>query len=367
MKRKSLYKLLAAAFLSGTILLSGCSAGTSKSSETTNETSPATEPTTSETSETVSETTAEPVQLKEGTTETVEIDSACIAKNKIGDSSKRSIYIYLPPTYNEGDKNYPVVYFLHGLGDSSSAFIKTIKGNLDKSFNEGSKEFIFVVLDGNIKSGGSFYVNSPTTGDWEDFVSEEVVGYMDSNYRTIADRESRCISGFSMGGYGAVNAALNRSDVFSSLLVFCPGVYADGNIKAMWDSWDGDNEVKLSYGQSFSPNNDSEKKFGNIPEFSGTEEDNAIVAQWDGGYGNWENKIKEFAENGTPLKGVQINYGSLDPYSWIPGGSEFFSQKLTENGIENELTKLSMGHVVPNDCIPTYFVPFCEENFKFED
>lgn len=367
MKRKSLYKFLAAAFLSGTILLPGCSAGVSNSSNLTDETSQTTAPTTSEAVETVSETTEEPAQIKEGTSVQARIDSECIAKNKLGDSSTRSLYIYLPPSYDEGEKNYPVVYFLHGLGDSSSAFIQTIKEGLDKSFNEGSKEFIFVVLDGNIMSGGSFYVNSPSTGDWEDFVSEEVVGYMDSNYRTIADRESRCISGFSMGGYGAVNAALNRSDVFSSLLVFCPGVYADGDIKSMWDSWNGWEDVKLSYGQSFSPNDDSEKKFGNIPEFSGTEEDNAIVAQWDSGYGNWEKKIKDFAQNGTPLKGIQINYGSLDPFSWIPGGCEFFSEKLNENGIENELAKINMGHIVPPDCIPTYFVPFCEENFKFED
>lgn len=363
MKRKLFCKFLAASFLSGTILLSGCSAAVSNSSDLTDETSQTTSPP----AEIVSETTEKPAEVKEGTTERAEIDSKCIAKNILGDSAKRSIYIYLPPTYSEGDKNYPVVYFLHGYGDSSSSFIQSIKTDLNKSFKDGNNEFIFVALDGNILSGGSFYVNSPSTGDWEDFVTEEVVGYMDSNYRTIANRESRCISGYSMGGYGAINAALNRSDVFSSLLVFCPGVYADGDIKSMWDSWRGWDNVKLSYGQSFSPNNDSEKHFGNIPEFSGTEGDNAIVAQWDNGYGNWEKKIKEFAKSGTPLKAVQINYGSLDSYSWIPGGCEFFSKKLSENGIENELTEMKLGHVVPSDCVPTYYVPFCKENLKFEE
>lgn len=367
MSRKSFFKVLIAAIMTFTMLMSGCSEGTPETSVSVETTAQTTESAITTIAETTAGTTAETVPLKEGTIETVVIDSACIAKNIVGDSSERSVYIYLPPTYGEGDKNYPVVYFLHGYGDDSESFLKSAAAALNVNFNDGGKEFIFVALDGNIKSGGSFYVNSSSLGDWEDFVTEEVVGYLDSNYRTIADSESRCISGYSMGGFGAINAAFHRPDVFSSLLVFCPGIYADGDIKSMWDSWDGWTDVKLSYGQAFAPNNDGEKQYGSIPSFSGTDEDNEIVALWDNGYGNWEAKIQTFIEKGIPLKGVQIAYGSLDSFTWIPGGSQFLSEKLTENGIENELKEFSNGHVVPYGCIPDYYVPFCEANLTFED
>jgi len=63
---------------------------------------------------------------------------------------------------------------------------------------------------------GSFYGKSVTTGDWEDFVVSELVEYIDSHYRTIANRTSRGLAGHSMGGYGTVRLGMRRPDVFSS-------------------------------------------------------------------------------------------------------------------------------------------------------
>src|SRR6185503_11766158 len=64
---------------------------------------------------------------------------------------------------------------------------------------------------------GSMYSNSPTTGDWERFVAEDLVAYMDTHYRTLADRMSRGLAGHSMGGYGALRIGMKRPDVFFSL------------------------------------------------------------------------------------------------------------------------------------------------------
>lgn len=295
------------------------------------------------------------------------IDSKSIANNKIGDTSKRNIFIYLPPSYNESDKSYPVVYFLHGYGDSSGLFIKKNSILLDKAFeNKENKEFIMVVFDGNNKTGGSFYVNSPASGNWEDFVTKEVVEYIDTNYRTLAKSESRCISGYSMGGYGAINAALKHPDIYSAVMVFCPGIYKDGEIETMWKSWGGWNDVKESYAQAFSPSDDAEKKYGNIPEFSGTAEDNEIVKQWDYGYGCWESKINDYIALGTPLKAIQINYGKQDIFKWIPTGCQFFSSVLEKNNIEHELIEFNDGHIVPINAVDQNFVPFCNAVLEFE-
>jgi enterochelin esterase-like enzyme len=64
---------------------------------------------------------------------------------------------------------------------------------------------------------GSMYSNSPTTGDWERFIAEDLVGDIDRRYRTIAGRMSRGLAGHSMGGYGALRIGMKRPDVFSSL------------------------------------------------------------------------------------------------------------------------------------------------------
>jgi S-formylglutathione hydrolase FrmB len=61
------------------------------------------------------------------------------------------------------------------------------------------------------------YSSSVTTGDWESYVAQDLVAYVDSHYRTIAKRESRGLSGHSMGGYGTWRIGMKRPDVFGAL------------------------------------------------------------------------------------------------------------------------------------------------------
>ena len=62
-------------------------------------------------------------------------------------------------------------------------------------------EMILVVPNGSNVLHGSFYVNSPVTGYWEDFITRDVVDYIDLNYRTISRPDGRGIGGHSMGGF----------------------------------------------------------------------------------------------------------------------------------------------------------------------
>jgi enterochelin esterase-like enzyme len=64
---------------------------------------------------------------------------------------------------------------------------------------------------------GSMYSSSVTTGDWERFVAEDLVAFMDGRYRTVAHRMSRGLAGHSMGGYGALRIGMKRPEVFSNL------------------------------------------------------------------------------------------------------------------------------------------------------
>ena len=76
---------------------------------------------------------------------------------------------------------------------------------------------IVVLPDAFTKWSGSMYSNSVTTGDWESYVAHDLVAYVDSHYRTIAKRDSRGLSGHSMGGYGTWRIGMKRPDVFGAL------------------------------------------------------------------------------------------------------------------------------------------------------
>src|SRR4029434_2109424 len=69
---------------------------------------------------------------------------------------------------------------------------------------------------------GSMYSSSVTTGDFETFIARDLVAYIDSHYRTIADRNSRGLVGHSMGGYGATRIGMKHADVFGSLYIMSP-------------------------------------------------------------------------------------------------------------------------------------------------
>ena len=64
---------------------------------------------------------------------------------------------------------------------------------------------------------GSMYSDSVTTGNWEKFIAEDLVAYIDGKYRTLPTRMSRGLAGHSMGGYGALKIGMKRPDVFGSL------------------------------------------------------------------------------------------------------------------------------------------------------
>jgi enterochelin esterase-like enzyme len=133
----------------------------------------------------------------------VKIAAPSLTNNLVGESAEREIQIYLPPSYTTSNKRFPVVYYLPGYGDSGMIGFY-LPDEMDKLIQSGKvKDMIVVVAPGTNKLGGSFYVNSPVTGNWEDFITQDVVNYVDSHYRTLAQPASRGITGHSMGGFGA--------------------------------------------------------------------------------------------------------------------------------------------------------------------
>ncbi|HMC00748.1 MAG TPA: alpha/beta hydrolase-fold protein, partial [Flavobacteriaceae bacterium] len=162
-------------------------------------------------------------QAQEGKIITINIHAISLEKNLVGDSPDRNVSIYLPPSYDEDtNKRYPVLYLLHGFSGE-----KTGANNWEWAFNATDvdklitfgivRPMIIVMPDACNQFGGSMYTNSITTGYWEDFITNDLIDFVDSNYRSIPNRESRGIAGHSMGGYGAIKIAMKHPDIFRSV------------------------------------------------------------------------------------------------------------------------------------------------------
>ncbi len=138
--------------------------------------------------------------------------------------------IYLPEDYDDGASNraYPVVYHLHSLGDnyrsdSRPAVIKAFEEAISLGIID---DVIIVFPDGYENSMWGNSVDS--TKPAEINLTQELIPFIDFNYRTIPDREHRMVQGFSMGGFGAAKAMAKYPDLF------CKAVLYDGGMRT-WD------------------------------------------------------------------------------------------------------------------------------------
>ena len=122
--------------------------------------------------------------------------------------------VYLPPEYHRTTKRYPVIYFLHGLPASSSAYRST--DFLRRAMSTLGRPAIVVAVQG-ARDGepDSEYLDSGPGHNWETAVATEAVRFVDAHLRTIVSRKGRAIVGVSAGGYGAVLIGLHHLGAFS--------------------------------------------------------------------------------------------------------------------------------------------------------
>jgi len=157
--------------------------------------------------------------------EHIKIHGTALEGNLEGDAVDRDVIVLLPPSYNKDKhRRYPVVYALHGFSIGAEQWSHEIHvpQTIEGAFAQGAKEMIVVLPDSKTIHHGSMYSSSVTTGDFERFISHDLVSYIDAHYRTLANRESRGLAGHSMGGYGATRIGMKHSDVFGSLYIMSP-------------------------------------------------------------------------------------------------------------------------------------------------
>lgn len=150
-------------------------------------------------------------------------------------NTSRRAYVYTPPTYaKEQSKRFPVLYLQHGWGEDETAWSNQGRIHLimDNLIAEGKiKPFIIVMTYGmtnEVKYGGlaSFKIEP-----FQTVLVDELIPYVDSNFRTLANQPNRAMAGLSMGGMETHTITLNKPDVFSHYALLSGGIYTPEEIK----------------------------------------------------------------------------------------------------------------------------------------
>jgi enterochelin esterase-like enzyme len=125
--------------------------------------------------------------------------------------------IYLPPGYGQGEGRYPVLYLLHGYPYDEHHWDQLgVVTAADEGIQAGSLPLFIIVLPrGGGEPDGLYVGSSGGDGSFEAQVVSDLVPYIDSSYRTCAEREGRAIGGISRGGVWSLEIGFRRGDLFS--------------------------------------------------------------------------------------------------------------------------------------------------------
>jgi S-formylglutathione hydrolase FrmB len=314
------------------------------------------------------------------------IDSRALRGNLLGDSPRRAVQVYLPPSYaTSPERRYPVVYLLHGYQGSYRQWMAggeewNIRDVTDRLIAAGkAREMIVVMPDVKNRLGGSFYTDSVATGNWEEFLCRELVAHVDRKYRTLPRSAARGIAGHSMGGYGAILLAMKRPDVFGATYAHSPAVLGwGGDLSADSPAWDtalsfrtladfdqaqGKHylaQALVAMAVAWSPNPDRPPFFGDYP-FSGSgagrKRDEAAWARWSANMPVY--MADQYRANLARLRGIAFDVGKQDQFPHIPLTCRAFSRALTRNRIAHTFEEYEGDH---NNQVPgriaTKMVPF---------
>ena len=287
-----------------------------------------------------------------------EVRSENIAHNKTGTDPVRKMLVYLPAGYDESSsQRYPVIYFLpNPFGDSYRFDFdhRDAQGLFDQAIAAGViQKFILVVIDMNTPLGSSWYVNSSATGNWEDFVIQELVPYIDANFKTLPNRDSRGIAGIFIGGYGAIRFGMRHPDVFGSVYAMHPvGTGTGVGLSAAIPKWDilanaksvddvqkdGGTWIFTTMFQAHLPDPDKPPLFIDLlarQEKGQLIIDTKLMERFRNNF-YLETMIDKYADNLNSLRGFKFDWNRSDANFDHVYANQAFTRKLREYGIAHQ-------------------------------
>jgi S-formylglutathione hydrolase FrmB len=245
--------------------------------------------------------------------------------------------VLLPPSYDNFDPkhptHYPVLYFLHGLGDNEQTLFKTGGLTVIDDFREQHKIGDFLIVTPEAKA--SFYINSADDKvRYSDFFLQEFIPYVEAKYRVERQRSARAVTGISMGGYGALRFAFAHPELFSAVSAQSPALMTETADEFNAGLHSGTPMARLLGPVFGTPINMAHWK----------ENDPLVLAR----------------KNATSIRHLAIyfNCGDQDEYNFETGATKLHQELLAEN-IKHEY------HLYSGDHSAAYFLSHLAEVFQF--
>lgn len=212
-----------------------------------------------------------------GTIVTETVHSSALEGNLAGLPADRNVKIYLPKSYETSpEKRFPVIYFLHGVPSLESMLMEPAPFEIffqvaqlqarvdfpesgfenwvnDLIDNGGMREVIIVMPDARTLFGPCIYQNSELLGNFEDYMVNDVVNYIDAHYRTIPHFNWRALTGHCAGGYGALQIAMKYPHVFRNVGGLSPAHFPEPTMLAMAGIMPMEDALWESYGAPAGP------------------------------------------------------------------------------------------------------------------
>lgn len=314
---------------------------------------------------------------RKGTVEMITVHGKSLEGNLEGDSPDREVYVYLPPSYAaEKSRRYPVLYFLHGYGAKPELYWKmmTVPETADKLMGDGSvHDMILVFPNAFTLYNGSMYSSSPTTGDWERFVTHDLVQYIDGHYRTIADRASRGLAGHSMGGYGTLRIGMKYPEVYSSIYAMSSCCLMNNPSALRPPAGGQDKEAKAATGKggglfakvfsaesaAWSPNPQNPPTFFDTPTADGKVRPE-IAAKWVAN--SPLAMLDQYVTNLKEYRAFQMDVGLQDT---LAKSNQEMDAALTQVGVPHKFETYEGNHVNHvKDRFEGRVLPFFSENLQ---
>lgn len=155
--------------------------------------------------------------------------------NSPSTGEQKRAFVYTPAEYSANPKKkYPVLYLQHGWGEDETAWSNQGHANLimDNLIAEGKcKPFIIVMTYGMTNNARFGTINSFNYKDFETVLVDELIPFIDSNFRTIPDKKHRAMAGLSMGGMETKNITLARPEIFDYYGLLSGGIYTPDDLK----------------------------------------------------------------------------------------------------------------------------------------
>jgi hypothetical protein len=320
-----------------------------------------------------------------------EVRGESLAHSLIGTNPVRKLAVYLPAGYESSTARYPVIYYLpNPLATFDEEFYQgQARELMDRAIAAGEiGKTIFVAVDMATPVGCSWYVNSPVTGNWEDFMVRELIPYVDANFRTLPNRDSRGILGDFMGGYGAIRFGMTHPEIFGTVYALHP-VGTGSGIFTMYSRPDWNqlqhvrsmDEVKynspispifISIFQASVPNVNKPPLYIDLqahPIGDTLEIDSAVTERLRDNF-LLETMIGKYADNLKSLRGLRFDWARNDGNQDHVYANQAFTHKLNEFGIPHEAEEYNgvwgTGNWGVDGRVYTEVLPFFQRHLVFE-